>query len=322
MTLNKETINIGHLSTAYHTNFILSRDDTIQKELGIRTKWEFFGTGPSMVKAFQENKLDIGYMGLPPAIIGIDKGIPIKCVAGGHVEGTIMTANVNYKTISFFNGSISNTLSQFKGKVIGTPSKGSIHDIIISHYLEHYDLQDDIELRNYPQAEFIGLDMKKGVLDGGVGTPALAVYAKTLLNSHLIIPANYLKSNNPSYGIFMSQDLIQNYPEICKIFLTHHKSASKLLRSSTKNAAKIISKTMEISEKTSYVQDVLNISPKYCIALSKGYLQSTKEFIEILHKLGYIKKMWTIDDVFDFRFIDEIHPEDEHYSKKLQGLVL
>ena len=40
----------------------------------------------------ENNELDIGYIGLPPAIIGIEQGVPIKCVAGGHVEGTILCA--------------------------------------------------------------------------------------------------------------------------------------------------------------------------------------------------------------------------------------
>ena len=85
-------LRIGHLSTAYHTNFILMADDILETDLGVELDWSLFGTGPLMVDAFKKGKLDIGYMGLPPAIVGIDKGVPIKCVAGGHVNGTIMVA--------------------------------------------------------------------------------------------------------------------------------------------------------------------------------------------------------------------------------------
>lgn len=315
--MENNLLKLGHLSTAYHTNFIIMGNKDLANDLNRELHWKLFGTGPAMVKAFKENRLDIGFMGLPPAIIGIDQGVPIKCVAGGHVEGTIMISNMKYKNIVQKNNSIREVLVQFKGTSIGTPSRGSIHDAIINHYLERYDLQNDIKVKNYKQAEFIALDMKKGLLEGGVGTPALAVFAKTMFNSQLIIPSTYLLPNNPSYGIFFHKKIIENNPEIVKIFLKHHKKASELLRNSKDKSAEIISRTMVVLNKnTQYVRDVLEISPKYCIALSEEYIKSTEGFVKTLHRLGYIKKRLEIEQIFNFDFLNEIHPEDHHYKIK------
>jgi len=312
-TIKKE-LKIGHLSTAYHTNFILMGDDKLERDLKIKVKWFLFGTGPLMVEAFKNGELDVGYMGLPPAVIGIDNGVPIKCVAGGHVEGTIMIGKQNYKPISQLNGNIYETLLQFKGYSIGTPSVGSIHDAILSYYLEKYNLKNDIKVKNYKQAEFIAIDMQKGILEGGVGTPALVVFARTILKSHLIIPAHYLLANNPSYGIFFHETLIEDYPELVFTFLQHHKKASFLLRESQSKAAEIISRTFTIlNNNKQYVKAVLEISPKYCVALSEGYLKSTEGFINTMHRLGYIKEKLTRDKIFNFKFVKEVHPEVEHY---------
>ena len=174
--IKKDKINIGHLSTAYHTNYILMETEDLRKDLKIGINWILFGTGPAMVKAFKEEKLDIGYMGLPPAIIGIDQGAPIKCIAGGHVEGTIMVAKRKYNTQEQLDNSLNRVFSQFKGKSIGVPSKGSIHDVILKHYLRKYYLLNEITVNNYEQAEFIAKDMKENILEAGVGTPALAVF--------------------------------------------------------------------------------------------------------------------------------------------------
>ena len=267
-----------------------------------------------MVKAFQNKKLDIGYMGLPPAIIGIDKGAPIKCVAGGHVEGTIMVASKKYKTMAYLNNDLSESFSQFKGRTIGVPSKGSIHDVILNFYLKKYDLLDDVEVKHYKQAEFIATDMQKGILEGGVGTPALAVFASTIFDSQLIIPPEVLWKDNPSYGIFFHEDIIDKEPEVVLKFLNYNKTASLMLRESPTRAAEIISTTFEILTQK-YVSAVLEISPKYCIALSEGYVKSTMEFARTLKDLGYVKKELRISDIFDFNFIQEVHPESEHYSK-------
>lgn len=307
-------MNIGHLSTAYHTNWILIGNNDLEKDLNLKVNWSLFGTGPLMVEAFKEGKLDIGYMGLPPAIVGIDNGVPIKCVAGGHVEGTIMVGKKNHKAIGELNNDIYKTLLQFKGHTIGTPSVGSIHDAILNYYLEQYNLKDDIEVKNYKQAEFIAVDMEKGLLEGGVGTPALAVFAKTILDSHLIIPAKYLLANNPSYGILIHEDLIANHPEMVITFLSHHKKASYLLRESQDKAAEIISKTFTIlNNNKHYAKAVLEISPKYCIALSEGYLTSTEGFVNTMFKLGYIKEKLPFEKIFDLRFVKEVHPEKDHY---------
>jgi len=175
-------------------------------------------------------------------------------------------------------------------------------------------LKDDIKIRNYKQAEFIAIDMKKGILEGGVGTPALGVFTKTIIDSHLVIPANYLLKNNPSYGIFFHENLIENYPELVLKFLQQHKKASYMLRESQNVAAEIISKTFTIlNNNKQYVKSILEISPKYCIALSEGYLKSTQGFVNTMHKLGYIKENLAIDEIFNFEFVKEVHPEVEHY---------
>ncbi|MFX1406156.1 MAG: ABC transporter substrate-binding protein [Promethearchaeota archaeon] len=308
----KDSLNIGHLSTAYHTNFILMGEKRLSKDLNRNINWLLFGTGPAMVKAFLNGKIDAGYMGLPPAIIGISNGAPIKCVAGGHVEGTIMIAQDEYKNIKELNNNIGDVLSQFKGETIGVPSRGSIHDVILTHFLNKYHLINEVHIKNYKQAEFIAIDMEKNILAGGVGTPALAVFAQTILKSQLIIPAQYLWPNNPSYGVFFHESYIKNYPEIIIKFLKHHKEASTLLRTDQSIAAEKISNTFGIITK-SYAESVLKISPKYCIALTENYVKATMEFVNKLHELGYINENLEVDDIFYFNFVKEVHPEDDHY---------
>jgi NitT/TauT family transport system substrate-binding protein len=83
-------IRIGYLSTAYHTSFILIGTNWIKKKMKAKVDWRLFSTGPEMIKAFMKGELDVSYIGLPPAMIGIDKGLAIKCIAGGHMEGTVL----------------------------------------------------------------------------------------------------------------------------------------------------------------------------------------------------------------------------------------
>ena len=54
---------------------------------GLKASWRRFSNGPAMVEAFQKGDIDLGYIGLPLAMIGIGKGLKIKCVAGARACG-------------------------------------------------------------------------------------------------------------------------------------------------------------------------------------------------------------------------------------------
>ena len=278
-----------------------------------KIEWVLFGTGPEMVESFEKGELEIGYMGIPPAIVGIDKGVPIKCVAGGHIEGTVMISNQQYKTMDNLNEDQNAVLSQFKGEHVGVTSKGSIHEVILSQYLKQYHLQDDINVHHYAQAEFIALDIKSGKLVAAVGTPALAVFTSTLVNSQIVIPADKFYPYNPSYGIFFREDVIEDFPEKVEKFLYYHKIASTLLRNHPEEAAGIISKNLAFADEN-YVKNVIKISPKYCIALSDKFIKTSLEFTEKLYDLGYISDMKKVNDIFNLEFVHKIHPEPDHYS--------
>ena len=91
-----EEVRIGYLTTLYHTSNILRGSGQL-KELGIKPSWKLFPNGPAMLEAFEREEIDLGYMGLPPAMIGIARGLKIKCVAGGHVEGTVLIGGQSFQ---------------------------------------------------------------------------------------------------------------------------------------------------------------------------------------------------------------------------------
>lgn len=70
----------------------------------------------------------------------IEKGLKIKCVDGGHVEGTVIAAPKSYKSFEELS-SINDVLIQFEGKTIGTPTKGCIHDVIILKMTKNFDIE-------------------------------------------------------------------------------------------------------------------------------------------------------------------------------------
>ena len=299
-------MKIGYLSTIYHTSFIL-KSGKFSFESSDETTWKLFPTGPEMMKAFESEDNDLGYIGLPPVMIGIEHGMKIKCVAGGHIEGTVMISKEPYSSYSEL-GDIESVLNQYNGKTIGTPTRGSIHDVIIRNLLKNRN----ISIKNYSWADFIPDAIQDGEIEAGVGTPSLATVASNQFNSKIVIPPNKIWPYNPSYGIVVQEDLIFNSPEYITSFLKAHEDVSNLIRNLPGTATEIAANEKGVVDKK-FVLETYNISPRYCAKVPDDYIKSTLKFIPVLKELGYMNHDLKVGDIFNLKFIEETHKEDAHY---------
>lgn len=305
-------LRIGHLSTFYHTAILLMAKGTLEKDPGIEPEWRLFGTGPAIVNAFEKNELDLAYIGLPPAIIGIDRGIDIKCVAGGHMEGTVLCGKKQYRGFSDVND-LGDIFKQFCGLKIGVPGRGSIHDVILKEYLERFYLEKDIEVMNFQWADQVTEAVAKNEVAAAIGTPALAVAVKRYAEGKILCPPSKLWPDNPSYGIVVSGNFLNEKTEIIERFLILHEDATSMLRNKPVEASRIISDYVGFIDEE-FVLETLKISPKYCARITDKYVSSTMEFVKALKRLGYISREVSQDEIFDTSLIKKIHPSKDHYS--------
>ena len=303
-----DSINVGHLSTMYHTSFILMSTDWLEKA-DIKANWHLFGGGPAIVRAFEKGEVDIGYIGLPPVIIGIDRDVPIKCVAGGHVEGTVMIASSDFRSLNECRNA-QLFFEQFKGLTIACPPGGSIHDVIIRNCIKNAGLDSEITVKNYEWADLIPEEMADGNIEVAVGTPSLAVATKRFcdanmgldVNIRIVIPPDKLWPNNPSYGIIASNDIVKNSPDVVSRFIEVHDRACSFICEEPKKAAQIVADKVGVID-TDFVYEMYGVSPKYSAALFDGYIESTMKFVPVLHELGFISRVLKEKDIFDLQFM-------------------
>lgn len=305
-------LRIGHLSTFYHTAIILMAQSDADKRLGIDIDWRLFGTGPAIVDAFEKGELDLAYIGLPPAVIGIERGINFKCIAGGHIEGTVISGKKEFRGYPEIDD-LGKILKQFSRIKIGVPGKGSIHDIIIRKYLESFNLGKEVEILNFKWADEVVEAMAKNKISASVGTPALAVAVRRFTNGKILYPPSKIWPNNPSYGILVDSRFLKKEREISERFLVMHEEVTSFIRNKPRQVARVISDYVGFIDED-FVFETLKVSPKYCAQLTDEYISSTIEFMKPLKKLGYIKKEIPPEEIFDTSLIRKIHPEKDHYG--------
>nr|WP_319375017.1 ABC transporter substrate-binding protein [uncultured Methanoregula sp.] len=308
MTEEDRQIRIGHLSTLYHTALLL-RGSSLLEDAGLQASWRLFASGPDIISAMQEGTLDLGYIGLPPVIIGIDRGLRLACIAGGHVEGTVIIAGPGIRALAECE-SMHAFLRQFSGRAIGTPPKGSIHDVIVHELLRGEGIED-VTVKNYPWADFLSDALLQGEIAAAAGTPALAATAARYGNGQLIVPPDRLWPFNPSYGIVVMREMLKR-EDLLTRFLTAHESACELIRQDPRAAAGMVAGTMGMVD-PDFVLDTYRISPKYCSALPPEYIASTLKFARVLHELGYTGRLVGREEIFEPSLISAIHTGPHHY---------
>ncbi len=305
-------LRIGHLSTFYHTAMLLMADKGLCSEIDAAIEWKLFGTGPAIVNALEKREIDLAYIGLPPAIIGIERGVPIVCIAGGHMEGTVVCGKAQYKGYPEAD-SLQNILRQFMGMTIGVPGKGSIHDVILQDSLKKAGLAANVSVRNFPWADMAVEALIKDEVAAAFGTPALATAIKQYAGGKILYPPSRLWPHNPSYGIVADRPFLEANNALCGKFLAAHEKATSLLRNDPSQAAEVIASHVGFIE-PAFVIETLQVSPKYCAALTDEYIASTTDFVKAMKELGFIRRLLEPAEIFDRSLISRIHPEKHHYD--------
>ncbi len=304
------SLRIGYLSTLYHTSHLLRVLGWLEEELGLACEWTLFGTGPEMVRAFGAGALDAGYVGLPPAMIGMARGVPLVCVGGGHVEGTVMVAGPAFRTLEE-TGSMAAFLLQFPSRRVGIPSAGSIHDVIFRALLREHGVAG-VTVVNFPWADLIPLSLRRGEIEAAVGTPPLAVLCERECGTRVVIPPEKLHPFNPSYGIVVRRGMLEE-GEILEGMLRLHEKACNLIRHRPGEAARATAEALPGLDEA-FVREVYAVSPKYCASLPEAYVRATLDFLPVLREMGYLERPPRAGEIFERSFIEKVHPDPHHYS--------
>lgn len=108
----------------YATGYIVEKMNLLEKYLpGATIEWSSFGGGAAITEALISGHLDVGFMGMPPAVIAIDRGADLKIASGVCVPPfDLMVKDDRLKSIADFT-------PQDK---IAIPGIGSTQHILLS----------------------------------------------------------------------------------------------------------------------------------------------------------------------------------------------
>ncbi len=83
-----DTVKIGYHPAMCLAGIYVAKDQKMFEKAGIKVDIVRYEAGPPMIPAFKNKEIDIGFLGGPPAISAIDRGINVSIIGQAHTEGS------------------------------------------------------------------------------------------------------------------------------------------------------------------------------------------------------------------------------------------
>ena len=291
------TVRIGYLLGDLHQlPFFVAQDKGFFAEEGLNVEVVGpFEAGPAEMDALAANQIDMGYVGVAPAVMAAARKIPLSIVAGVNLEGSGLVTGMDV-----------NSVAELKSKKIATPAPGSIQYVMLGMLLAGNNLSyNDIELfpgtvkpPDMPQSLQTGRINGYFVWEPFVAKSVVGGYGKVLVESKDIWPGH------PCCVIVTAGDFGRSHDGTVASVIRAHRRAVDFIAANPAEAKAIAAKWTKLDP--AVIDNALS-RVKYTYSLSKDDVKRFVSEIISLGESGAIKPIITANDVPDLdKFVEMV----------------
>jgi len=291
------TVRIGYLlGDLHHLPFFVAQDRGffLDEGLGVEVVGPF-DAGPAEMDALAANQIDMGYVGVAPAVLAAARKVPLSIVSGVNLEGSGLVTGMDI-----------NSVAELKSKKIATPAPGSIQYVMLGMLLANNNLgYNDIEL--FPgtvKPPDMAQSLQTGRINGYfvwepfVARSVVGGYGKVLVDSKDIWPGH------PCCVIVTGGDFGRLHGNTVASVIRAHRRAIDFIDAYPAEAKAIAAKWTRLDPA---VIDNAFGRVKYTYSLSRDDIKRFVNEIISLGEKGAIKPIITVDDVPDSdTFVDTV----------------
>ncbi|MBP2030198.1 NitT/TauT family transport system substrate-binding protein [Methanohalophilus levihalophilus] len=294
-----EEINFGYQPSTHQIAYMTAYEKGWWAEdlapFGVTTINEFeFPTGAPEMQSMLAGDLDIAYVGAAPFIAALGSGLDAKVVAGVNSQGSdlVLLTDIPYESPE-----------DLKGLTIATFPPGTIQDTILRNWLIENGLEPDADviIKSMGPGDAIAA-ISAAQIDGAFlphPAPALIEAEGT---GRSVVASGVIMPEHACCVMVVSGDLIRNNPEMVTQIVKTHIKANDFNLENKEEAAQIF------ADKQGWDVNIVRASldewDGQWIADPNIIVESTVDYAEVQHELGYIEVELTQDDIFDLSFYE------------------
>lgn len=303
-------VRIGHFPTITHAQGLighyLSRNHQgwFEKELEADVEWYVYNDGPTAMEAIFAKSIDFAYVGPSPAINAFTRsqGEEIRIISGACMGGSALVVTPGIKSIA-----------DFKGKRLATPQIGNTQDIMARTWLRSQGFNviltgGDVSVLPMSNASILTL-FQQGDIDAAwtvepwVSRLILEANASIFFNESILWPET--KGQYATTLLIVSNRFLTQYPELVQKVVNAHVGLTEWINRNSHKAKKYVNRELKIELTRNLSIRVLNRAWANVRFTSNPVKNSILKNAEEAYKLGFIKNMDNIKDIFDLKYLHE-----------------
>jgi len=288
---DENMIEVGYLPTDHNAALLVAKHNKTYENNGLNVKTVQINSGSNIVDAVASGDVDIGYVGITPAMQGISKGVPIKVVGSVNMVGSGIVVEPN-STIT--------SPADLKGKSIATPGVSSIQQVLLVYELQKYNIsQNDVDLISI-NVYNIPSSLAAHKVDAYISYEPFVSLSTYEGIGNVLIYSNDIIKDHPCCVIIASESFIKNHPQELDKFLKIHQQTTEYVNTHPNETASIIDQelTTNIEIEALSLQHITFVS-----SVNKSFQNNVLKFAKIENNLGYLNKTLTSNDIFDTEFL-------------------
>jgi NitT/TauT family transport system substrate-binding protein len=236
-------VRIGYLLGDLHQiSFAVALEKGFFKDAGIEVKEVGpFDAGPAEMNALEADQEDMGWVGMPPAILAAARKVELSIVAGVNSEGSALVVN-----------SAINSVADLRGKKIATPQPGSIQYVLLGMLLAKNNMSSrDLEILagTIKPPDMPGA-LETGRIDGYIIWEPYAAAAVVRGAGKVLVESKDIWPGHPCCVVVVRKDFAQQNPEAVAGVVAAHKRATEFIQKNPAEAKKIAVKFTKLDAST------------------------------------------------------------------------
>jgi len=246
------------------------------------TKENQFSTGTPEMQAMLAGEIDVAYVGSTPPLSAIDQGLEAKIVAGAQIQGSdlVLANDLPYESPQ-----------DLIGLKIATFPSGTLQDTVLRKWLIDNGIDPDKDLTIIPGT---GGTAMSALASGNVDGVFLPHPNPTVIESEgygrIVVHSGEMWENHACCVVLVSQDLIDNHPEIVEQIVRTHIKATQYIIDNPDEAAKIFSNKITTVPYNVSRQSIQDWDGEW-VSDPNIELATALEYAKVQYDLGYTDKL-------------------------------
>lgn len=288
---NADEISVAYIPSDHEAALFVALAQNSFSKAGLKVKSTQMSTGSDVISAVASGDIDIGYVGVVPALTGISQDEPIKIVGAVNLDGSgiVVGSNSNISTIP-----------DLKGTKMASPGVSSIQQVLLLYELQKYNMTaSDLDILQV-NIFMLPSTLASNKVDAYIAYQPFVSLLPYRNMGKVMMYSDQILKDHPCCVIIARQDFIDNHPEDLQTFLNVHQNATEFVNNNQNETANLISTQITTNP------DLEKMSLPHTVFVSrvdKTFQANVMNFLKIEQELGYMKKNLTEDQIFDSRFL-------------------